>query len=49
MAYLRGHFQPADELEGKTMEQRARGYTIFDGELYKLVVVVPWLKCIPIT
>ena len=49
MAYLRGHFEPADEKDGKRMFQRARSYTIFEGELYKLGVVEPWLKCIPIS
>lgn len=49
MAYLRGHFEPADEKDGKRMFQRARSYTIFEGELYKLGVVAPWLKCIPIS
>jgi len=39
MAYLRGHFEPADEKDGKRMFQRARSYTIFEGELYKLGVV----------
>ena len=46
MAYLRGHFKPADEKEGKRMFQRARSYTVSEGELYKSGVVAPWLKCI---
>jgi len=49
MAYLRGHFEPADEKDEKQMFQRARSYTIFEGELYKSGVVAPWLKCIPIS
>jgi hypothetical protein len=27
MAYLRGHYEPQDELEEKRFKQRARGYT----------------------
>jgi len=46
MAYLRGHFEPSDEKEGKRMFQRARSYTLYEGELYKSGVVAPWLKCI---
>ena len=46
MAYLRGHFEPADEKEGKRMFQRARSYTLYEGELYKSGVVAPWLKCV---
>ena len=46
MAYLRGHFEPTDEKEGKRMFQRARSYTLSGGELYKSGVVAPWLKCI---
>jgi hypothetical protein len=47
MAYLRGNLEPANEIEEKKMFQRTRGYTIFEGELYKLGVTTPWLKCIP--
>ena len=46
MAYLWGHFEPADEKEGKRMFQRARSYTLYEGELYKSGVVAPWLKCV---
>ena len=49
MAYLRGHFEPADEKDGKRMFQRARSYTIFEGELFKSGIVAPWPKCIPIS
>ena len=41
MAYLRGHFEPTDEKEGKRMFQRARSYTLSGGELYKSGVVAP--------
>ena len=32
----------------KRMAQRARGYTISEGELYKSGIIAPWLRCIPI-
>jgi hypothetical protein len=35
MAYLRGHYDPQDELEEKRLKQRARGYAVVNGELYK--------------
>jgi hypothetical protein len=35
MAYLRGHYEPQEELEEKRLKQRARGYTVVNGELYK--------------
>jgi hypothetical protein len=34
MAYLRGHYEPQDELEEKRLRQRARGYVVVNGELY---------------
>jgi hypothetical protein len=46
MAYLRGHYEPKDELEEKRLKQRARGYTVVNGELYKSGVTEPWLCCI---
>jgi hypothetical protein len=46
MAYLRGHFEPQDELQEKRLKQRARGYTVVNGELYKLGVTEPCLRCI---
>jgi hypothetical protein len=46
MAYLRGHYEPQDELEEKRIRQRARGYAVVDGELYKSGVTEPWLRCI---
>jgi hypothetical protein len=48
MAYLRGHFEPVDETEEKRMSQRARGYLVSEGELYKSGITTPWLKCISI-
>jgi hypothetical protein len=46
MAYLRGHYEPKDELEEKRLKQRAQGYTVVNGELYKSGVTEPWLRCI---
>jgi ribonuclease HI len=46
MAYLRGHYEPQDELEEKRLEQRARGYALVNGEPYKSGVTEPWLRCI---
>jgi hypothetical protein len=46
MAYLRGHYEPQDELEERRLKQRARGYTVLNGELYKSGVTEPWLRCI---
>jgi hypothetical protein len=46
MAYLRGHYEPQDELEEKRLKQRAWGYTVVNGELYKSGVTEPWLRCI---
>jgi ribonuclease HI len=46
MAYLRGHYEPQDELEEKRLKQRSRGYAVVNGELYKSGVTEPWLRCI---
>jgi hypothetical protein len=46
MAYLRGHYEPQDELEEKRLKQRARGYAVVNGELYKSGVTELWLRCI---
>jgi hypothetical protein len=46
MAYLRGHYEPQGELEEKRSKQRARGYAVVNGELYKSGVTEPWLRCI---
>jgi hypothetical protein len=35
MAYLRGHYEPQDELQEKRLKERARGYVVVNGELYK--------------
>jgi hypothetical protein len=46
MAYLRGHYEPQDELEEKRLKHRARVYAVVNGELYKWGVTEPWLRCI---
>jgi hypothetical protein len=46
MAYLRGHYEPQDELQEKRLKQRVRGYAVVNGELYKSGVTEPWLRCI---
>jgi hypothetical protein len=46
MAYLRGHYNPQDELQEKRLKQRARGYAVVNAELYKSGVSEPWLRCI---
>jgi hypothetical protein len=33
-------------LQEKRLKQRARGYAVVNGELYKLGVTEPWLRCI---
>jgi hypothetical protein len=35
MAYLRGHYELQSELEEKRLKQRAKGYAVVNGELYK--------------
>jgi hypothetical protein len=45
-AYLRGHYEPQDGLEEKRLKQRARGYIVVNGEMYKSGVTEPWLRCI---
>jgi hypothetical protein len=45
IAYLRGHYEPQDELEEKILKQRATGYDVIDVELYKSGVTEPWLRC----
>jgi hypothetical protein len=46
MAYLRGHYEPQEELEEKRLKQRERGYAVVNGELYKSGVIETWLRCI---
>jgi ribonuclease HI len=46
MAYLRGHCEPKDEMQEKRLKQRARGYAMVNGELYKSGVTEPWIRCV---
>jgi hypothetical protein len=46
MAYLRGHYEPHGELKEKRLKQRARGYAVVNGELYKSGFIEPWLRYI---
>jgi hypothetical protein len=46
MAYLRGHYEPQNELQEKRLKQRAWDYAVVNGELYKSGVTEPWLRCI---
>jgi hypothetical protein len=46
MAYLRGHYEPQDELQEKRLKQRTSGYVVVNGELYKSGVIELWLRCI---
>jgi hypothetical protein len=32
MPYLRGHYEPQDELKEKRLKQRARGYAVVNGD-----------------
>jgi ribonuclease HI len=46
MAYLRGTMNHKTNWRNKRLKQRARGYAVVDGELYKSGVTEPWLRCI---
>ena len=46
MAYLKGYHEPETKEEEKRMQQRTRGYKIFNDKLYKSSVTAPLLKCI---
>jgi len=46
MEYLWGNNKLENEKEEKKIFQRARGYIISEGELFKSGVTSPWLKCI---
>ncbi|WP_032738425.1 reverse transcriptase-like protein, partial [Bifidobacterium breve] len=46
LAFLRGHYEPTEEVSLNCMKQRARGYEIIDGELYKSGISAPTLRCI---
>jgi hypothetical protein len=46
MAYLRSHYEPQDELQEKRLKQRASGFAVVNGELYKSRVTEPLPRCI---
>jgi hypothetical protein len=46
MAYMRGHYELQGGSEEKRLKQRARGYAVVNGELYKSGVTESWLRCI---
>ncbi|XP_072146585.1 uncharacterized protein [Setaria viridis] len=46
MAYMRGYFEPYDEVELTRLKQKATGYAIIEGELYKAGISTPWLRCV---
>jgi hypothetical protein len=46
MAYLRGHYEPENEVVNIRMKQRTRNYKIINNQLYKQGICAPLLKCI---
>jgi hypothetical protein len=46
MAYLRGHYEPEDEVNEVRIKHRTRNYKIINNQLYKQVICEPLLKCI---
>ena len=46
MAYLRGHYEPEDEVNKVRMKHRTRNYKIINNQLYKQGICEPLLKCI---
>jgi hypothetical protein len=46
MAYLRGHYEPEDEVNEVRMKHRTRNYKIINNQLYKQGIYEPFLKCI---
>jgi hypothetical protein len=46
MAYLRGHYEPKNEINNIRMKQRTRNYKIINNQLYKQGICAPLLKCI---
>jgi hypothetical protein len=47
MAYLRGHYEPHDELQEKRLKQRARGYAVVNGELVIWTSLGPLPRWVP--
>jgi hypothetical protein len=48
MAYLRGHYEPENEVNNIRMKQRTRNYKIINNQLYKQEICAPLLKCISV-
>jgi hypothetical protein len=48
MAYLRGHYEPENEVNNIRMKQRTRNYKIINNQLYKQGICAPLLKCISV-
>jgi hypothetical protein len=47
MEYLRGHYEPQDELVEKRLEQRVRNYTVVNGELVVWTSLGPLPRWVP--
>jgi hypothetical protein len=48
MAYLRGHYEPENEVNNIRMKQRTRNYKIINNQLYKQGICAPLLKCVSV-
>jgi hypothetical protein len=48
MAYLRGHYEPKNEVNNIRMKQRTRNYKIINNQLYKQGICAPLLKYISV-
>ena len=48
MAYLRGHYEPKDEVNEVRMKHKTRNYKIIKNQLYKQGISEPLLKCISV-
>jgi hypothetical protein len=46
MAYLRGHYEPKNEVNDIRIKQRTKNYKIINNELYKQGIFAPLLKYI---
>lgn len=47
VSFIQGTFEPTSEIEHKRVSQRSKNYRLHKGELYKVGVSNPWLRCIP--
>jgi hypothetical protein len=48
MAYLRGHYEPENEVNDIRMKQRIRNYKIINNQLYKQGICALIVKCISV-